>query len=490
MRKLFRLLSRLLLFAIVIIAGVMGTKTVGFSSKQIPMESITCEAVDPMAIERFAQALRIPTISYEDHIDSSAFSALDSFIQKTYPLVDSLLEKKTINLFSYSFKWPGRNPKLNPVLLIAHLDVVPVPENDLAAWEEDPFGGKIRDGYLWGRGALDDKNSIFGLLEAVEALLKEDYNPERTLYLAFGHDEEVGGNMGAIALADYYKKEGIKFEYVLDEGQMIIENAIAGLDPPLAMIGIAEKGYTTLELVAQLEDGGHSSMPPTETAIGILSKAIHSLQQNPFPAKIDGAVDLMFQHIGPEMAIPNKIIFANLWLTESLVLNQLGQDFAANAMIRTTTAPTILKAGVKDNVLPTEAAAKINFRILPGENPQTVADYVRKTIADDRIKVVEGNPELSESPSLVSDPGAFGYQVIQKTIQQVFPGVIVSPSLVIAATDSRHYKTVSDQIYRFMPIQLAKDELKGLHGINERISVENFGKMICFYQQLIKNSCK
>lgn len=484
MRKLLRLLFRLLFFAIIVIAGIMTVKTVGFTSKQIPIEPIEAIAIHDTPIQRFAQAIQIPTISH----DTAAFLALDTLIQTNYPLVDSLLEKRYVNQLSLVYKWAGHNPNLPPILLTAHLDVVPIESPE--KWSVEPFGGVVKDGYIWGRGAMDDKLSVFGILEAVEMLLQEDYLPERTVYLAFGHDEEIGGKNGAIAIATSFAKENIRFEYIMDEGHLIVENALPGLNAPLGMIGVAEKGYVTLNLTAELEDGGHSSMPPKETAIGVLSKAIVTLQENPFPAKIDGATKNLLQYAGPEMSLPYKTLFANLWLTEGLLKSIFTNATSSSAMVRTTTAPTIVNGGVKDNVLPTSASAKINFRILPGETMETVQAYVTRKINDKRITVTADTSELGQNPSPISGNDTFGYLVIQKSMLEVFPGTVVAPALVIAATDSRHYQGLSEQVYRFQPIKIDKEDTKRFHGIDERIRVENYKQAIRFYRQLILNSCK
>jgi len=467
---------------------VFTIKTIRYPSMQVKIEPIEKVAIDNAVAQRLGQAIQFPTISFESKVDTTAFENLDSFIQKSYPLIDSLLEKETINRFSYIYKWQGKNPKLNPILLLAHLDVVPVEESSLDKWTHPPFSGKIVDNVIWGRGAMDDKSSIFSILEAVEMLLKSDYLPERTVYLAFGHDEEVSGLNGAQVIAKKFKQQKIEFEFILDEGSLIVENAVAGLASPLALIGVAEKGYTTLTLTANLEEGGHSSMPPSETAVGVLSKAIYTLQENPFPAKIDGAVRDMFNHIGPEMGAFNKVLFANLWLTEGLIVGQFNKSPQSSAMIRTTTAPTMLRGGIKDNVLPTKASARINFRILPGETVESVANYVRETIDDDRVIVAPPDAQKSQNPSVVSSTESFGFQIIQTTIQQLNPDVVVAPSLVIAATDSRHYTELSDHIYRFQPIQIDKSETKRFHGIDEQLEVENYKNMIRFYRELILNA--
>ncbi len=486
MRGLLRLLFRLFIFGIVMLIGVMTVKTLTFTSKQISIAPVAPIALDDATVDRLSQAIQLSTISQTNQIDTLAFLQLDTLTQRSFPRIDSLLEKNYINRFSPVFKWQGKNPNLLPVLLLAHLDVVPI--EDSTTWEMPPFSGAVKDGFIWGRGTLDDKISAFALLESVEQLLQEDYQPERTLYLAFGHDEESSGRNGALSIANWFKQQNIRFEYILDEGLVILEKALPGLDPPLAMIGVAEKGYTTLKLTVTLPEGGHSSMPPKESTIGILSKAITKLEDQPFPTKIDGASKGLLEHVGPEMSLPFKIIFANLWLTKGMLKWQFSQSPTSYALIHTTTAPTIIKAGVKDNVLPATAEAKVNFRILPGETLETVIAQVRHIIADDRVTVEEDPASFSDNPSKVSKTNPFGFLVIQKSIREIFPKVVVAPALVIGATDSRHYQEVSDNIYRFLPVQITNEDLSRIHGQNERVSVENYKNAIRFYRQLILNS--
>ncbi len=489
MKKVFKFAFRLFLLTSLIILAIMLYNAFTSDSKQIisnPAEKII---VEDKVLNNLASAIQLPTVS-AGVIDSTAFKNLDTLLQKTYPLIDSLLEREVVNDFSYIYKWSGLNPRLKPILMLAHTDVVPVESSSKDKWTVPPFSGKIQDGYLWGRGALDDKLEIFSMFEAVEMLLNEDYNPERTIYFAFGQDEEVGGKKGAIPMAKIFEERNITFEYILDEGSIILEKALDGLDEPLAMIGITEKGYTTLTITALLEEGGHSSMPPNETAVGVLSKAVVSLQENPFPLKVDGATELFFEYIAPESAFLQKMLFTNLWLTEGLITSQLEKDNTSAAILRTTTAPTMLRGGIKDNILPTRASAKVNFRIIPGETIQTVAARVREVINDERIIVEIEKEEISSNPPPISPTENFGFQVIQKTVGEIFPDVVVAPSLVIAATDARHYTGLSKNIYRFSPITITRADLKTIHGIDEKISTEGYKDMVRFYRNLFLNSCR
>ncbi len=489
MKKLFKLLFPLLFLSGFVIFGLMLYNALTSDSKQIATVPLEKNSIGDEVLDNLAEAIQLPTVS-AGVIDSIAFKNLDTLLQEAFPLIDSLLEREVVNDFSYIYKWSGRNTRLEPILMLAHTDVVPVESSSVDKWTVPPFSGKIQDGYLWGRGALDDKLEVFSMFEAVEMLLEEDYNPERTIYFAFGQDEEIGGEQGAIAIAEKFTERGIKFEYILDEGSIILEKALDGLDEPLAMIGITEKGYTTLTITALLQEGGHSSMPPRETAVGVLSKAIVSLQNNPFPLKIDGATESFFEYVAPESSFLQKMLFSNLWLTENLITSQLEKDNTAAAILRTTTAPTMLRGGIKDNILPTRASAKVNFRILPGETVENVIAYVQKVINDKRIIVEAGMDQISSNPPPISPTESFGFQVIQKTIGETFPEVVVAPSLVIAATDARHYTNLSTNIYRFSPVKITRADLKTIHGIDEKISTEGYKEMIRFYRSLFLNSCR
>ena len=369
---------------------------------------------------------------------------------------------------------------------MGHYDVVPVIQGTERLWEHAPFGGEIAEGFIYGRGALDDKTTVIGVLEAVEHLLRSGFKPERTYYLAFGHDEEVLGKYGAKEIATLFEKRNIQLEYVLDEGGMIKQDGIEGLNAPIAMVGVAEKGYVTLRLTATGE-GGHSSMPPPQTSIGDLAEAIDRLQKNPFPARLEGAVGYMLDYLAPEMPFTTKLAMSNRWLFKPAIISGMEGTNSGNATVRTTIAPTILDAGLKENVLPIDATAKINFRILPGDSIQGVIAHVKKAIKNDKIKI-DLTGESGTDPSFVSDTASFGFRLIHSTIERCFPDVLVAPYLVVGATDSRYFKNLTPNIYRFMPVRFTDEDLKRFHGTNERISVEDLKNVIRFYIQFIKGS--
>ncbi len=370
---------------------------------------------------------------------------------------------------------------------MGHMDVVPVEPGTEGQWTQPPFEGRNADGYVWGRGALDDKASVVGLLEAVEQLLREGYQPRRTIYLAFGHDEEQGGPAGAPAIAALLGTRHVELEYVLDEGGAITDGILRGMSRPVAVLGTAEKGFVSVELTVA-GTGGHSSAPPPQTAIGILSAAVGRLEAQQMPAQLKGVTEQMFAYVGPEMNFLPRVLLANMWLTRPLVVRQLQAAPHTNALLRTTTAATIFEGGVKDNVLPSRARAVVNFRILPGDTVAGVLEHVRRTIADERVQVEVLKTTTVSEPSPVSGTDTPGYRVIERTIRELFPTVVVTPALVIGATDARHYTKLSPNVYRFLPAWLRPADLERIHGTNERISVENLAQFVKFYRQLIRNS--
>ncbi|MDX2000990.1 MAG: M20 family peptidase [Chitinophagales bacterium] len=473
--------------ALIVLVGIVLYRTITFKSKQLKVAAIERIAIDSNSIDRFSQAIKIPTISYDDstQFDSTSFQGFLDLLSRNYPLTDSLLQREVINGYSLLYTWKGTATTAKPILLLAHMDVVPLEAETAAKWTQPAFSGAVKDGYIWGRGSLDDKLSVIALLEATELLLKQGYQPKRTIYLAFGHDEEVSGKKGAAQIASILQQRGIKAEFALDEGLVITDGIVPGVEPPVGLIGLAEKGFLTVELKTAI-DGGHSSMPERATNIGVLAAAVAKLEQHPLPVKISGATQQFINYIGPEMPFVERMAFANMWLFKGLFVSALEKSAAGSASIRTTTAPTVFRSGLKENLLPSEASALVNFRIIPGETPETVLDYVKKTIDDPRVQVHIAN--WAEKPSPVSSVDSEGYKSIEKTIRQLWPETIVTPSLVVGATDSRHYVEVADNIYRFQPIKLKQEDMARLHGINERISVADYKEAINFYYQLIKNT--
>jgi carboxypeptidase PM20D1 len=366
---------------------------------------------------------------------------------------------------------------------MGHLDVVPVEPGSESGWQYPPFSGRITDGFIWGRGAIDNKSAVLGTLEAVEMLLTAGFRPARTVYLAFGHDEEVGGTGGAQAISELLRQRGVQLEMVLDEGGVIGEGLFPGASSPLALIGIAEKGFVSLELSTR-GDTGHSSLPPAQSTIGVLSTAITRLENNPMPARLEGATRQLFDEIGPGFPIIQRAMFANLWLTYPLITRKLQANPTTNAMIRTTAAPTILQAGTKDNVLASQARAVVNFRILPGDTVAEVERHVRQVIDDSRVDIkIAGR--FSAEPSAISSTDSHSFRTLARSIRSVTPDAIVAPYLVVVATDSRYFANLTSNIFRFLPLRITAMDLKLMHGANERISVRNYESAIRTYRQIL-----
>ncbi|MFZ6672996.1 M20 family peptidase [Undibacterium sp. Xuan67W] len=490
------MIKRFFLFVLValmcLIAAVL-IKTVSTGSRQLPVQPVAPLAIDASVVaQRLATALRYQTISRQGKAglpeqSADEFKKLHQHIDQAYPLIHARLTRETVGAASLLYTWQGSDPKALPIMLMAHQDVVPVAPNTEQNWQQAPFDGVIKDGFIWGRGSWDDKGNLFAILEAVETLLASGFQPRQTVYLAFGHDEEVNGLQGAKVMANLLQSRAVKLDYILDEGMLITEGILKGLDQSAALIGIAEKGYATFNLSATATPG-HSSMPPEKTAIGMMSVALARLEDQQFPAQIRGVALDMFDTIAPEMHGLNRVLLSNLWLFRPLVQQQLAKSASTNAMLRTTTALTVIHGGDKDNVLPGQVDALVNFRTLPGDTQTTVAQHIQTTIANEAIKV-NAMPSNSE-PSPISPIDSAAYQHLHRTVREVFPNTIVAPGLMLGATDSRHFSALSQHIFKFSPVRATTEDLPRFHGTNERISVKNYVEMIRFYHQLLLNSSK
>lgn len=438
-------------------------------------------------VKNLSKALTFKTIAkiYPETFDETPFLNFHEFLKNAYPLCFSKLKFEKIGGLNLLFTWQGENPKLPGILLMAHQDVVPIESGTENDWKYDPFSGTISDGYIWGRGALDNKNQLVSILASVEILLKENFCPERTIYLAFGCDEEVGGIRGARIIAEELKNRGVNLLYVLDEGGIILKNMLDGFDKPVNLVGIAEKGYLTLTIEAN-DEGGHSSMPPKHTSLGRIAKAITKIENKQFNPRIDGVIKYFLRFLAPELNLFNRFILSNLWIFKPLVFLIFSKSKNTNALIRTTQAVTMAKGSNKENVLPQKSSATINFRIIPGESTTSVKKHLEKAIKDKSIKIID--PPYSLEPSIISNPYSSSFKSIQKILSICFPETITVPYLVLGATDSRYYESISENVYRFSPVLLSRDELSIIHGTNERISIDFFIKMIKFFYLLIKET--
>lgn len=469
---------------ILILLSAMLLRTIALKSVQVYSEQVSDSSSlnEEAVLERLSQALKYKTISYQDKskVNTLEFNNFYKFLEESFPNVHKKFQKEKINDLSLLYKWEGSKKDSEAVLLMAHADVVPAEEE---GWKYEPYSGTISEGYAWGRGALDMKNQLMGQFEALEELIKKGFQPTKTIYIAIGHDEEIGGVEGNAKVAAYIESKGIKLSLVLDEGGFIVKNMVPGVNAPVGVVGIAEKGYLTLELSAA-DNGGHSSMPPKHTAIGKLAGAVKKLEDSPFEAKVDGATREFISSIAPEMPLIEKLVFANMWFFKPIVVNKLSKSDNTNALLRTTMASTVIEGGIKENVLPQNAKALVNFRILPGESIDSVTERVRKTINDEQIKIKAVSN--SWNPSEISDIESEVYKSIGRAARATFPNVIITPYLVVGSTDSRYYQKLTNNIFRFSPVEIGQDDLKSIHGVNEKISTESYIKMINFYCNCIE----
>lgn len=487
MKYLLRFCLAGLLLSLVCLLALLAWRTSQFKSLQPPAKASALQPYQhsQAAIEHLSRAIALPTVSLQEPSAkaSDSFDQLHQLFQKSYPAVYAQLKPQRLGN-SLLIHWPGKRPQQKPLLLAAHLDVVPVESPQ--SWQEPPFSGRVKDKYIWGRGTLDDKGSAIAILEALEDALDAGLRPQRGLYIALGEDEEIGGAKGAQRMVGWLKSQGVRLAAVLDEGTAIVPGALVGLAKPVALIGIAEKGYLTLELKAQLA-GGHSSMPAAETAIDLLSQALLRIRQNPLPARLSGPANQLFNWLGPEMPLMNRLALANRWLSEPLLLKRFESKPSTNAMIRTTIAPTMLKGSPKENVLAAEASALVNLRVLPGDSLEQILAHFKRVIQDSRVHIRAVSPVSQAPASKVSQSDSEVFSILAQSIRQVFPEALIAPSLVLAATDSRHYEKISDNIYRFLPVSMSESDFERVHGKNERISQSNYLQSIQFYRQLLAN---
>jgi len=491
MKNFLKLIGLILLLLIAVIV----VRTLLIPSKQIGALPHIPETID---VQKMAHELSgtIPfqTISWEgggtaeqQKATQEALVGLHDYLESTFPKVHARLDREVVGANNLLFTWKGSDPSLKPILLMGHQDVVPIEADTEGKWTRPPFSGDIDGGFIWGRGTLDDKMTIVGLLEAVDLLLAKGFQPTRTVYLAFGQDEEIGGMEGAQKIARLLTSRNVQLEFVSDEGGFISTGMVPGVTAPVAMIGTSEKGYLSLELSVETT-GGHSSVPPKESSIGILSEAIRKIETHPMPAHIHGPIGEFLGYAGGSANFPMRIVFKNMWLFAPVVQHILESAPDSNATLRTTAAATIFRAGTKDNVMPSRATAIVNFRILPGDSIASVTEHVRRVVDDPRVRLQPLAGEPPSEPSVQSSVKAPGFKLMQRTLAEVYPEAVVAPFVFVAATDSKHYAPLTTNIYRFAPILMNSEDVGRLHSTNERIGVENFGRCIEFYIQLIRNA--
>jgi carboxypeptidase PM20D1 len=481
-----------LLALLLLLAAALVVNTLRQGSRQVPAQPLPELAVDKAAVaEAMATAVRARTVSglLDPAGVAAEFDTLHAHLKTRYPLVHEKLQREVVGGHSLLFTWKGSDATLPPVALMAHQDVVPIAPGTEQLWKKPPFAGVVEDGFVWGRGTLDDKSNLITQLEALELLLKAGFVPKRTVYLVYGHDEEVGGRLGVVKIVEQLQQRGVKLAWVMDEGLAVTEGVMPGVKPPVALIGLAEKGSVTLKLVATAPPG-HSSMPPAAggSAIGMLSAALARLDQQPMPGGIQGAAAEMFAAVAPDLPFGQRLALSNLWLLRPVVERALDKGGATSAMLRTTTAMTVLNAGNKENVLPGRAEAIVNFRILPGDTVESVTAHVKRVVADERIEIAPLGTGFE--PSKLSSAQSAPFKLIESAVRDVFPESIVAPGLMLAASDARHFDGIAEQSFRFMPIRFTSEDLKRVHGTDERISVDQLAVMVRFYHRLLTQAAQ
>lgn len=438
-------------------------------------------------VERFRDLLRIPTVSYADEslIDGAAFETFHEALARLYPAAHAALQREVVAGYSLLYRWAGASAD-EPLVLMAHQDVVPVVETD---WDHPPFAAEIvgegTDAAIYARGAIDDKGALVAIMEAVEALATDGFTPARDIWLAFGHNEETAGD-GARAIVENLRGRGVAPALVLDEGGAVVEGIIPGVEVPTAMVGVAERGVMTVMLTVH-EAGGHASTPPAMPATARLARAIDRLRRRPFPLRLVAPVRAMLATIAPHAPEPLRTLFRRADLSAPL----LTAVFAAsgpemNAQVRTTAVATELAGATGENVLAATARAAVNVRLITGETVESAVAHLRRAIDDDRVELAVRH---ASNPSSVSPWRGEPWRRIATAVHDTLGShVVTTPYLQTGASDSRWFTEISTHVYRFTPFHLTRAERDCLHTHNERIRVEVWLRGIEFYRALISAS--
>ena len=433
------------------------------------------------AASHLSEAIRIRTVSHQNPLDNdwAEWGRLHAWLAATYPAVHSTLRCEVVAGHTLVYTWPGSDPSLPPFVLMAHQDVVPVTPGTEQDWKHPPFEGAIADDAVWGRGSIDDKGSLVTIMESVEALLASGYAPRRTVIVLAGHDEEAGGS-GVRAVAAEWRARGVTFEFALDEGLAVVAD-LPLARRPVALVGIAEKGYATLRITAPAK-GGHSSAPPPETGVETLSKAVLAIAGHPFPMRFRGPAAEMVRTLAPDAGLPVRIAAANSWLFEPLLIWTMAATPAGAATLHTTIAPTMLRGSPKENVLPQDATAWINYRIAPQDSVASVMKRAEQATRHLDVELAWDGPAYDPSP--VSSTESEAWQIIGGLASDGgrYP---VAPALVTATTDSRSLAGIARDIYRFQPLVASMRDFEMIHGTNEHLTLANLERMTTFYSRLI-----
>lgn len=477
------MIGYIVLALVVLLIAVLLFRTVRFKPRpQTAVPQTAVEIDSEKAASALSEMLRCKTVSHADPLldDQSEFLKFEMLLPSLFPNVFRTCEYERLSSRALMFRWKGKTDAA-PIVFMAHFDVVSVNEDE---WSRPAFEGLIEDGEVWGRGALDTKTTLLSALFAAETRIAEGFVPKRDYYLCFGGDEEVAGD-GAPSIVDELERRGIKPCLVLDEGGAIVDNVFPGVKKSCALIGIAEKGNWNLRLKANSK-GGHASAPPADSPIDILALACRKIHDHPFKFRITMPAEQMLNNLAPYSTFLYRMIFSNLWLfTPVLSLITKKQGGELNAMMRTTVAFTMAEGSQGANVLPSSGSLILNLRLLEGDSKASAMAHIKQLVKNDSIEYIS---LVGSEPSKVSPTDSLSYLAVENAIKESFPSVLVSPYLMIAGSDSRHYLKICDNVYRFSGMFLSGEEREMIHGKDERIPVEKLVDTIKFYYRLIGTS--
>ncbi len=469
--------------ALLLLLAVLFCRALAFKPKKEGVRTPEKLTVDrEKAVNDLAAMIRCKTVSDTDpqKEDAAEFEKFHHLLPTLFPATFAACEQIDVGERAVVLHLRGECAE-EPLVLMAHYDVVSVVEEN---WSRPAFAGVLEDGFLWGRGTLDTKGTLNGILQAAEQLLQNGYTPKRDVFFAFSGNEEIAGG-GAPAIVEWFAKKGIRPGLVLDEGGAVVENVFPGVKAPCAVVGIAEKGMLNLEFSVK-SNGGHASAPPPHTPVGVLASACVKVENTPFPFRLSGPAREMFDTLGRHSTFLYRLIFANLWFFRP-VLNTICKKSGGelNALVRTTVAFTQMQGSKGMNVIPPHATMLANLRLMQGETVESAVSYIRKTIRDDRITLT---PVYGMDPSRTSRTEGAGWENLKHAIADTWQGAIVSPYLMLACSDSRHYGRISDKVYRFSAMALSKEERASIHGNDEKIPVATVEKTVEFFLRILQNA--
>ncbi|MCC8035941.1 MAG: M20/M25/M40 family metallo-hydrolase [Rikenellaceae bacterium] len=512
-RKALKIALLVILLLLLIFAAVLLVRTLTYPFDHGQQNDIEGDmAVFPVteqSLDRFAGGIRIPTVGAAEYteVDLAPFDRFKQYLADSYPRIYETMDFTVINGYGLVFHWHGSGGAGKPILFLSHYDVVPAdvegdqdgietvgenvffPDDDrrehpgeyFDRWEYPAFSGAVAGGNIYGRGTLDMKCMLFAVMEAADALIGEGFVPRQDIWFAFGQDEENGGLHGAVEIAKYFREQGLRFDAVYDEGGIIGAPGIGGVNRPLALVGVAEKGFYTMTIKVK-GVGGHSSMPPVRSTLVEAAEIITKLNDNQMPLELIPPIEGFLDNVGGAMPLASRLAIANRWLMKGLLLKKLSSDASTNALVRTTTAVTMAKGSDAANVIAPEAEVTVNFRILPGNTVADVLAHVERICSGYDVEITTVN---TREPSGMSPTDVRGFSIIEEIVGEIYPDAIVTSYVTVGGTDAYKYQIVSDNVYRFLPIYLNQYEQQTIHNRNEHISIDNFGRMIEYYRRIM-----